>query len=260
MAFRVLVVTLMTLGCTGEVSMDRLPSSIADAAADAGEPSARDASVTLDASAGVDAGLPQDASVRDGAEGGAGADAGDPDAGSCFAGSSANQFTFIDDDLVWTRGGTVTPEQRGPTNWESPVNYVDGHLYMRLEVLEKPSDKLVAAQLCMWQDGFSLESCSSPCMTYSTTGVYYVDLSTPSGWWRSRPLDYTRTFQQIALMYKDGSCGANLIRVGACGSHCYTGSDIDEHVPIRYHAEVVVVAAGATFTPPCHWRGVPSDW
>jgi hypothetical protein len=40
----------------------------------------------------------------------------------------------------------------------------------------------------------------------------------------------------------------------ACGSACYTKSDIDQHVPITYKMLAVVVSAGSSFQPPPGWN------
>ncbi len=164
----------------------------------------------------------------------------------------ARQFVFVDDTITWTKNSYDEPPQLGPTNWTSPVDYVNGRVLARYHVLSKPSTKTVAVQLCMWQDNYALESCSQ-CYTYTSPGVYYYNWGVPSAWWKKAPLDYTRQFQRIYLMHKDGECAAPLLMTSACGAACYTGTDIDQHVPIRFHVKVIVVAAGDTFVAPADW-------
>ena len=42
-----------------------------------------------------------------------------------------------------------------PDNWKGPLNFADGTLHFRLEVISKPSDKPVSYQLCVFQDRHS---------------------------------------------------------------------------------------------------------
>jgi hypothetical protein len=167
--------------------------------------------------------------------------------------AAATQFVFVDDTITWTKNSYDAPPQLGPSNWTSPVDYVNGHVYARYHSLSKPSDLNTAVQLCMWQDSYNLESCSK-CYNHTTEGIYYYDWGTPGTWWNKNPLDYTRQFQRIYLMHKDGSCSAKLLMTGACGAACYEGSDIDQHVPIRFHVKVIVVSAGGTLQPPSDWH------
>jgi hypothetical protein len=166
----------------------------------------------------------------------------------CYAGHAA-QMVFIDDIVTWTKSGYDYPKQLGDTNWVTP-NYKDGKIMVRYEPIVKPSTKTIALQLCFWQDGYKKESCSS-CQTYSEKKVYYFDFGRPSGWWGS--IDYTRPMIMY-LMHKDGSCGSRILMTSACGSACYTKSDIDSHVPITYKMLAVVVSAGSSFQPPEGWN------
>jgi hypothetical protein len=171
----------------------------------------------------------------------------------------AAQFVFVDQALTWTKGNNQQPAQLGPTNWESPTNYVDGRVYMRYEAIDKPSTKAIALQVCMWQDGYYLENCSPCAVTITTEGVYYGDMGTPRDWWKNggRSLDWTRAFQQVTVVHKDGSCTGQLMQTEACGEACYNGGDIDLHVPITFDVDIVVVSSGGELDPPAGWSGCP---
>jgi hypothetical protein len=169
----------------------------------------------------------------------------------------AAQFDFINQTHTWdgsASGYNLT--EMGPTNWVSPVNYVDGRVYIRYELVQRPSDKVVACQLCMWQDSWTKESCCQ-CFNTKPIQVYYHDAGTPSGWWRKSPLDYTRAFQRVSFMHKDLSCSGMLLMSSSCGSHCYQGGDLNQHVPITFKLHVIVVSAGATLVAPPSWAGSP---
>jgi hypothetical protein len=169
----------------------------------------------------------------------------------------AEQFVFINETKTWdgkTQSYNLT--RMGPSNWVSPVNYVDGKVYIRYELIQRPSDKIVPVQLCMWQDSWSRESCCQ-CNNTKPVQVYYWDAGTPSQWWRKSPLDYTRPFQRASMMHKNESCSGVLLMSESCGSHCYVGSDLNLHVPITFKLTVIVVSQGAVFTPPADWAGNP---
>ena len=74
---------------------------------------------------------------------------------------AASQFTFFDqNNVLHDEDSYMQPNHRGPTDWTSPA-YKDGHAYLRVEVTQKPSDKPVGGQICMWRDPkFAEETCS----------------------------------------------------------------------------------------------------
>lgn len=165
----------------------------------------------------------------------------------------AAQMVFIDDIVTWTKDAYDYPRQRGDTNWVSPVNYKDGKIYVRYEPIVKPSALTVAVQLCFWQDSYTKETCSA-CNTYSSKKAYYWEYSRPGSWYaKGGGMDWTRPFQAIYPMHKDGSCANKILMTGACGSACYTKTDIDSHVPITFKLLAVAVSAGGTFVPPEGW-------
>jgi len=172
---------------------------------------------------------------------------------------SADQFLFFDQTATWKGDCDYDAKPRfGPTNWKSPVDYVNGKVYMRHEVTNKPTTKKIAVQMCMWQSG-GPETCAS-CKDFTQDGVYYYEWGPPSGWWNLKPIDYTKAFSWVCVVYKDGSCGGKLFQKGCCGSHCYTGSDLAQHVGWKFRATVYVVSKGATFAPPAEWTGCPDSW
>jgi hypothetical protein len=176
----------------------------------------------------------------------------------CFLAAHAAQEVYINEDMTWTGSGTprFTPVY-GP-DLMSPANYRDGHWYMRWEVKSKPSTKLVTTQLCMWQSGFSLETCSS-CSDFTAPDVYWIDLGTPAGWWKiSGGLNWSASFTAVGVMLKQNSCGDVLLTASACGTHCYpNATELQQHVPIETHTQVIMVSQGASLEVPPEWAGCP---
>jgi hypothetical protein len=148
-----------------------------------------------------------------------------------------------------------------PTNWKSPVNYYNGSIYLRYEVLEKPSDKQVALQLCVWQDSFGKESCGRV-MLYTKKDIYYVKMGGPSTWWNKSggAIDWTRKMQKTSFMHKNEGYAGSLLADNACGAACYKGTDLYDHIPIKYHISAYLVSAGGSFTQPPIWPDCPTEW
>jgi hypothetical protein len=176
---------------------------------------------------------------------------------ACFVAVRAAQEVYVDEDMTWDGSGTprFTPVY-GP-DLVSPDDYRDGHWYMRWEVRAKPSTKTVTTQLCMWQNGWTNETCSG-CTSFGTPDTYWIDLGTPSKRWKkAAALNWSAPFTAVGVMLKQNSCGDKLLASGACGAYCYPGSDLADHVPIETHTDVIMVTQGSTIEVPAEWVGCP---
>lgn len=181
--------------------------------------------------------------------------------GATRVGATDTHFTYFDQPLVHQATKYAQPTTlSGPTNWVSPVNYRDGTVYARFEVTAKPTDMALAAQLCLWRDNLTQETCS-PLRSFSGEGVHWFDLGRPSSWWKKGGTwDYDRPATMARFMIKDPSRG-ELLMTGSCGAACYEGpATVADHVPIEIDASVIVVAKGASLVPPTEWTGCPSAW
>ncbi len=179
-------------------------------------------------------------------------------------GSSAavvDQFTFFDSSsLSHTASKYLQPTTSGPSNWVSPTNYAAGRMYLRLEVVSRPSTKPLDVQICVWRNSYVQESCSPTARLANAGGVQWIDLGSPANWWKKNGTwSWTTAFSPTRLMIKDVASG-KLLMTSNCGASCYTGSDIASHVPINVKAAAIVVAPGATLQPPSSWAGCPTSW
>lgn len=176
------------------------------------------------------------------------------------ASASATQFTLFDEHLVHTAEALGNPTLSSPTNWVSPVNYAQGRGFLRLEITSKPSLKPTRVQMCMWRARMSIETCT-PGLVLSTTGVYWIDLQRPAGWWKKNAnWDFNIQPEVARIMFKDAADLDQLLMSKRCGAYCYKGPDLAQHVPIGYRASVVFVAEGQTLVPPAGWSGCPGSW
>jgi hypothetical protein len=176
----------------------------------------------------------------------------------------AEQFVLVDEAVTWTSSTGDAPTALGPSGWDwtSPANYYEGTIYMRIDVQSKPSLRLVAAQLCAWQDVFSKEGCCDAAMFRGTGVAYFKATRRPADFSKivGGGLDWTREFYRVKFMLKDGSKSGPLLATSRCGQACYPGDDIDLHVPITHHATVIVVSKGGTLVPPADWHDCPAQW
>lgn len=177
---------------------------------------------------------------------------------------AGHQFTFFDDILTQDPSGVPALTRRGPENLLSPANYVGGRLYLRLEILAKPSELPLRPAFFIWQNSESglrhIGVRRDLIPDYTTAGIYYLDCAGPSEWWNGKYAlpDWTRPFDKIALVPWVGNSQEQLYTQN-CYNHCYTGGDIQRHTPILYRATGIWVAAGKKLVPPPNWK-CPPEW
>lgn len=186
------------------------------------------------------------------------------------------QFTLVDLTFDWKettyfiRALNELGEQ--PKNWSEPVNYLDGEIYGRLEVLEKPTDLEITAMFCFWQDGN--EICTmrrdNPIL-FSEAGVYYFRHASPSSgsdekgnahWIRCKGKRYFQADAPLDVVqcqwWAFNDAGERKV-LREKGKHWPKderedmGVEVRQHIPIRQRLEMIVVAAGARFSAPAHW-------
>lgn len=180
--------------------------------------------------------------------------------------SSSTQRTVFDHTGSQTASQYFSPTLNQPSDYTSPVDYSRGRVYIRLDVLDKPSDAVMIPFLCFWRHTenvkFKYETCvSNKEFAFSGEGVVWIDAGTPSKWWKKNgQWDWSVPASLGRIMMKDPVTG-KLWVTGRCGTACYPGADIDEHVPVKFGAEVIFVGAGSELSPPASWRSeCPSAW
>lgn len=168
--------------------------------------------------------------------------------------ASAEQVTFVDEEGRWPSGGL---SRQGPSDLTSPIDYTAGPIFIRYEVRDKPTDIRTVAQVCIWQDGSSRETCDT-LVEYNDPGVYYAKIRPLSAWWvknPDKPPDFSRGFQNFRFVHKGNSAGGGWL--DTCGGgHCM-GASAAPHIPISYRIEMILTSEGHTFVPPDHWQECP---
>ena len=133
-----------------------------------------------------------------------------------------------------------------PSNLVSPINYAQGTLYQRVEVLSKPSNKGVKYKLCIFQDEIIPErhSCAqgSGLLNFAGTGTYYSSMLMTSLYQYSNN-QWNRSLLANMLVVNDANDKPVDDRYGWLGT--WIGSpDFSLYYPMKVHYTAIVVPPG----------------
>jgi hypothetical protein len=155
-------------------------------------------------------------------------------------------FTFTKKDAdtskpsqshYYVTGKKVNPSR--PRDWTSPVDYRNGTVHIRTEVLERPeSGEAVQWSLCYIPNkgqgnGYGCTGTDR----YTTKGVYEKDVSMTS-FWENQAIIWSEGIKQMDLVMKDKD-----------GKKAHTRTDPEKFFPTRIRITMIQVAAGATYDP-----------
>jgi hypothetical protein len=157
-------------------------------------------------------------------------------------------FTFTKDDAdhstpskshYYVKGDKLNPTR--PHDWTSPVDYRNGTVHIRTEVIEKPAgDEATTWSICYIPNrgkgnGYG---CTGTDL-YRKKGVYEKDVSMKS-FWENDSIVWTEGIKQMDLVMKDGSGG---------NGHAHKRPDSEKFFPTRMRFTVVQVSAGSKYDP-----------
>jgi len=169
--------------------------------------------------------------------------------------SSNRQFILFDVQFTYTKGDAdnSTPSKSHyyvkdnllnadrPRDWTSPVDYRNGTVHIRLEVLEKPpGDEPTTWTLCYIPNkgvgnGYG---CTSTGL-YTSAGVYEQDVPMTS-FWENESIVWTEGIKQMDLVIKDSSGGQG---------HAHKRADHEKFFPTKVRITMVQVAEGEIYEP-----------
>ncbi len=175
-----------------------------------------------------------------------------------------DQFVLLDalyTHTTQTKGFSYFPIPPDvPENWKSPVNFYEGAIHIRLEVISKPSDRPVNYQICVFQDRHSSDkhACDHT-RTFTGPGVHEWK-SSPGSLWQSKVIDWSRKLLDTMLVVKDKRGNPVDDRYGFGGK--WDGSpDFSLYFPMTVRFTAVVVARGAAYNPNVlFWRIEGVHW
>lgn len=167
--------------------------------------------------------------------------------------SAKNQFVLFDVQFTYTKADadSSTPSKSHyyvkrlnpltPKNWTSPVDYRNGTVHIRLEVLEKPAGGAPTTwTLCYIPNKGQKNNygCTSTGL-YTEKGVYEQDVPMTS-WWENESIIWTEGIKQMDLVIKDDSGGQG---------HAHKRTDPERFFPTKVRITMIQVAAGETYDP-----------
>lgn len=157
-------------------------------------------------------------------------------------------FTYTKEDAdnstpskshYYVKGDMLNPKR--PHDWTAPVDYRNGTVHIRAEVLDKPpGDEPTTWTICYIPNkgqgnGYG---CTGTDL-YREKGVYEKDVSMKS-FWQNDAIVWSEGIKQMDLVIKDGSGG---------NGHAHKRPDHEKFFPTRMRITVVQVSAGAKYDP-----------
>ena len=157
-------------------------------------------------------------------------------------------FTFTKQDAdnstpskshYYVKGSAINPDR--PKDWTTPVDYRNGTVHIRTEVIEKPAGgENTTWTLCYIPNkGQGNGYGCTGTVLYREKGVYEQDVPMTS-WWRNEAIVWTEGIKQMDLVIKDGSGG---------GGHAHKRADPEKFFPAKMRITMVQVSAGSTYDP-----------
>lgn len=137
----------------------------------------------------------------------------------------------------YVTGNKINPQR--PTDWTSPIDFRNGSVHIRLEVLEKPPGNAPTTwTLCYIPNtgqgnGYGCTNTG----VYTEAGVYEKDVPMTS-FWENESIVWSEGIKQMDLIIKDDSGGQG---------HAHKRSDAERYFPTKVRITMVQVAAGATY-------------
>lgn len=137
----------------------------------------------------------------------------------------------------YVKGDLLNPAR--PKDWTSPVDYRNGTVHIRAEVIEKPA----GAENTTWTLCYipnkgqgNNYGCTGTGM-YREKGVYEQDIPMTS-WWENKSIIWEEGIKQMDLVIKDGSGGSG---------HAHKRADAEKFFPTKMRITMVQVSAGSTY-------------
>lgn len=158
------------------------------------------------------------------------------------------QFNFTKEDADSSKPSKshfyVTEEMLNhsrPKDWTSPIDYRNGTVHIRLEVLEKPPGNAPTTwSLCYIPvkgqgNGYG---CTSTGL-YSDKGVYEKDIPMDS-FWENNSIIWSEGIKRMDLVIKDDSGGQG---------HAHKRADHERYFPTKVRMTMIQVPVGAQYDP-----------
>ncbi|MDR3406468.1 MAG: hypothetical protein P4L99_28550 [Chthoniobacter sp.] len=157
-------------------------------------------------------------------------------------------FTYTKDDAdnskpnpshYYVKGDRLNPER--PKDWTAPVDYRNGTVHVRLEVMEKPA----GGEPTTWSVCYipnKGQNHGYGCIgtdVYKEVGVYEKDVPMTK-FWQNGDIVWSEGIKEMHLVIKDNSGGQG---------HAHKRPDFEKFFPTKIRMTLIQVSAGATYDP-----------
>lgn len=169
--------------------------------------------------------------------------------------SRAEQFVLFDTTFTFTKadadnskpspshyylkGAKLNPKR--PKDWTSPIDYRNGTVHVRLEVIEKPAgDAPTTWSVCYIPN--KRQKGGYGCIgtgIYKKTGVYEKDIDMTK-FWQNDGIVWTEGIKEMHLVIKDDSGGKG---------HAHKRKDHEKFFPTKIRMTLVQVSKGLKYDP-----------
>jgi hypothetical protein len=166
--------------------------------------------------------------------------------------SYAAQFVLIDVTFTYTKmdadnatpdkshyyvvGDAINPQR--PRDWTTPVDYRNGTVHIRTEVIDKPAGGVNTTWTICYIPNVGKYGCTGSDI-YQEKGVYEKDVPM-TAWPQNQRLEWTEGIKQVDLVIKDGTGGRGF---------AHLRPDADKFFPTKMRITMVQVSAGSTYDP-----------
>ena len=137
----------------------------------------------------------------------------------------------------YVKGDLINPKR--PTDWTAPVDYRNGTVHVRIEVLERPdSGQPVQWSLCYIPNkgqGNGYGCTGTP--VYIDKGVYEKDVSMKS-FWENNAIIWTEGIKQMDLVMKDDK-----------NVHAHKSLEPEKFFPTKVRITMIQVSFGSKYDP-----------
>lgn len=142
----------------------------------------------------------------------------------------------------YVKGSAINPDRS--RDWTSPVDYRNGTVHIRTEVIEKPAgrENTTWTMCYIANKGTNAPGGNYGCtgsQTYREQGVYERDVPMTS-WWQNDHLVWQEGVKQMDLVLKDGTGGKGFAHLRA---------DAEKFFPTKVRITMIQVSAGAKYNP-----------
>jgi hypothetical protein len=157
-------------------------------------------------------------------------------------------FTFTKEDAdnskpskshYYVRGKMLNADR--PKDWTSPVDYRNGTVHIRAEVIEKPAGGAPTTWTLCYIPNKGLKGgygCTGT-QVYKEKGVYERDVKMTE-FWQNDCIDWEKGIKEMHLVIKDDSGGAG---------HAHKRTDPEKFFPTKMRITMIQVAKGAKYDP-----------